>query len=71
MVGVDNLLRLKPMIDPPCQSSLFCAFDRKHSSASIGNLASFLFAIDMGMHVLTRDTFGVSANVAGNPCFLF
>ena len=58
MVGVGNLLRMKRMIDLPCQSSLFCAFDRKHSSAAFCTLASFLFAIDMGMHVLTRDTFG-------------
>ena len=58
MVSVGNLLRMKRMIDLPCQSSLFCAFDRKHSSAAFCTLASFLFAIDMGMHVLTRDTFG-------------
>ena len=35
MVVVGNLLRMKRMIDSACQSSLFCAFDRKHSSTGV------------------------------------
>ena len=40
MVGVGNLLRTKRMIDPPCRPSLFCAFDRKHSSRGLWHRAS-------------------------------
>ena len=34
-------------------------------------LAALFFATGIGVHVLTRDTFGFSVSVAGNPCFVF
>jgi len=35
-----------------------------------GTLARCLLATEMGVHVLTRDTLGFSANVAGIPSFV-
>jgi hypothetical protein len=65
MVEVGNLLRMKRMIDSPCQSSLFYDFDRKHSSAGVCALAPLLLTTGMRVPVLACDTFGFPAGVAG------